>query len=98
MSSLPNKCIFCDSDLDPGSAEHVFPSSIGGRLETRNAICLACNNHFAAVSGEEVDGAVADAFIAPRCALNIWTGRGKPPPTIYRAGSLPDGTEYDLGP
>ncbi len=92
------QCIFCDEALAPGSPEHVFMSALGGRLVTKHAICADCNNGFSSSAGGLIDNALADAFVIVRCALNIWTGRNQPPPTIERAGTMDDGTEYDLGP
>lgn len=43
MSNV-DKCLFCQAELRPGSLEHAFPSSIGGRVATRRALCLTCNN------------------------------------------------------
>lgn len=90
------RCIFCDAKLNPGSEEHVFPASIGGRMRTRSATCSSCNNAFA--KDDKVDDAIGEVFLIPRCALSIWTGRRQPPPTIIKAGKMPDGTDYDLGP
>lgn len=90
------RCIFCDCKLSPGSEEHVFPASIGGRMRTRSATCVICNNSFA--QGDKVDDAVGECFVILRCALAIWTGRDKPPPTIPNAGIFDNGVEYDLGP
>lgn len=95
---MPKKCLFCPTDLDPGSPEHVFLAALGGRLTTRAALCQPCNNHFATDAGGKIDDAVADAFRLIRCGLMIWTGRDKPPPTLQRAGHYPDGGEYDLAP
>lgn len=92
------RCIFCDQDLAPGSKEHVFLSALGGRVATRQATCVDCNNRFAAKAGDNVDDALAESFIVPRSALMIWTGRDRPPPTIRQAGILPSGHGYDLAP
>jgi hypothetical protein len=91
-------CLFCTSLLTPGSEEHVFLAALGGRLATRRATCVKHNNHFASKKGGQVDDALAEAFALIRCALLIWTGRNQPPPTLRRAGRIPDGPEYDLGP
>jgi hypothetical protein len=92
------KCLFCDVTLDPGGVEHVFLAALGGRLKTRAATCQSCNNHFATDEGGKIDDALADALRLVRCGLMIWTGRGKPPPTLQRAGRFPGGAEYDLAP
>lgn len=89
-------CIFCDAPLAPGSVEHVFLAALGGRVATRRATCSRCNNSFA--RGDKIDDALADTFVIPRCGLQIWGGRKKPPPTIHKAGSLDGGPEYDLAP
>lgn len=91
-----DQCIFCDRPLEPGSEEHVFLSAIGGRIATRRATCTGCNNSFAV--GDKVDDVLATSFLVPRCGLQIWTGRQKPPPTIRSAGAFPNGTVYDLAP
>jgi hypothetical protein len=89
-------CMFCKNLA--GSEEHVFLSSLGGRVITRRATCLECNNSFANEETGKVDDALAEALIQIRNALKIWTGRGKPPPMIYRAGTMDDGVEFDLAP
>lgn len=88
--------MFCENLA--GSEEHVFLSSLGGRAVTRRAMCLDCNNSFASEETGKVDDALAEALIQIRNALKIWTGRGKPPPTILRAGTMDDGVEFDLAP
>lgn len=89
-------CMFCENLA--GSEEHIFLSSLGGRAVTRRATCLECNNSFASEETGKVDDALAEALIQIRNALKIWTGRGKPPPTIFRAGTMDDGVEFDLAP
>lgn len=91
-----DQCIFCDSVLDPGSEEHVFLSALGGRVTTRKATCVTCNNAFA--KGDKIDDRLAEALVIPRCALLIWTGRRQPPPTITKAGTLENGPEFDFAP
>jgi hypothetical protein len=93
-----DKCIFCGKELQPGSLEHAFPSAIGGRIASKRALCLSCNNHFSSAAGDDIDKALADAFVPIRNALMIWTGRDKAPPTIKNAGSFGNGLDYDLAP
>ena len=90
-----DQCIFCDRALSPGRPEHVFLAALGGRITTKRAVCFKCNNEFAA--GDKVDDSLAEAFLVPRCALMIWTGRGQPPPTLSRKGTV-QGIEYVLAP
>ncbi|ATF54674.1 hypothetical protein H9I30_13165 [Morganella morganii] len=98
MQPNPEKCIFCDISFDKGSLEHVFPSALGGRITTTHATCKSCNNLFSEASSDAVEIALADNFLYIRNALNIWSGRGKPPPTIKEAGQFDDGIKYDLAP
>jgi len=93
-----DKCLFCDCDLSPGSEEHVFLSSIGGRIKTRKATCVTCNNAFAGVGTGKIDDVFAKSFLQVRNGLKIWTGRDGEPPTIFKAGRLADGSEFDLAP
>ena len=98
MQTNPEKCIFCDIPFDKGSLEHVFPSALGGRITTTHATCKSCNNLFSEASSDAVEIALADNFIYIRNALNVWSGRGNPPPTIKEAGQFDDGIKYDLAP
>jgi hypothetical protein len=93
-----DKCIFCDCDLAPGGVEHVFLSALGGRVATRRATCQRCNNAFANNETGKVDDALAEVFKEIRNGLKIWSGRDGPPPTLLKAGSLPNGAEFDLAP
>ena len=93
-----DKCLFCDSELSPGSEEHVFLSALGGRIATYRATCLACNNAFANNETGKVDDALAEGFKEVRNGLRIWSGRKQPPPTLLKAGSLENGAEFDLAP
>src|SRR4051812_8600725 len=93
-----DKCVFCDSELNPGSVEHLFPSAIGGRVTTRRATCTACNNSFSSKETEAVDEDLSATFIHIRNALKIWSGRDGPPPTLKRVQVHPDGAELDLAP
>lgn len=98
MQPNSEKCIFCDIPFDKGSLEHVFPSALGGRVTTTHATCKSCNNLFSEASSDAVEIALADNFTYIRNALNIWSGRGNPPPTIKEAGEFHDGVKYDLAP
>lgn len=91
-----DQCIFCNAPLSPASEEHVFLAALGGRISTRRAMCIQCNNAFAADA--KVDDSLAESFLIARCGLNIWSGRRKPAPTIRNAGVLDDGSPYDLAP
>jgi hypothetical protein len=42
--------------------------------------------------------ALGQVFVPLRCALKIWSGRDGPPPTIQRAGQIPNGPDFDLAP
>jgi hypothetical protein len=57
------------------SAEHIFPSALGGRVTIPNILCANCNNKF----GSGVDTAIADAFIFQRLALEVVGDRGQTP-------------------
>jgi len=92
------KCLFCDCDLNPGSEEHLFLSALGGRVATHRATCAQCNNAFASEATGKVDDALADGFKDVRNGLKVWSGRNGAPPTLVKAGTLPDGGEFDLAP
>lgn len=92
------KCVFCDSDLLPGSEEHVFLSALGGRIATYRALCEQCNNAFANAQTGKVDDALAKGFEEIRNGLKVWSGRNGPPPTLIKAGTTPEGIEFDLAP
>jgi HNH endonuclease len=92
------KCLFCENDLAPGSEEHVFLSALGGRIATSRALCPDCNNSFATRATGKLDDHVAEGFKDVRNVLKIWSGRGKPPPTLPKAGSFANGPEFDLAP
>lgn len=100
--SSPNgpvpKCLFCLSALEPGSTEHVFLAALGGRLTTKQALCGSCNNHFAHRDSGKIDDALSESLVLVRCALMIWTGRDRPPPTLRQFGRFENGSEYDLAP
>jgi len=92
------KCIFCDREAPRGSLEHVFLAALGGRVATREATCVECNNAFSGLDTGDPDRHLAQCFELPRNLLSIWSGRGSPPPTIRHAGKFTDGTEFDLLP
>jgi len=97
----PLKCVFCDGNLplaSDGSEEHVFLSSLGGRLITTRAICAACNNAFSTGETEFADAVVGQFFEAPRNFLNIISGRKGPPPTIENLQDPASGDYFDLAP
>ncbi|WP_334066253.1 hypothetical protein [Burkholderia cepacia] len=93
-----DKCVFCDSDLRPGSEEHVFLSALGGRIVTYRALCGQCNNAFANAQTGKVDDALAKGFEEIRNGLKVWSGRNGPPPTLINAGTTAEGIEFDLAP
>lgn len=96
-----HKCVFCDVDLlpaDRGSEEHVFLSSLGGRLKTTRAICAKCNNAFATTETDNADTELSAFFEGPRNFLNIMSGRKDPPPTIENIYDPVSGNYYDLAP
>jgi len=92
------KCVFCDTNLSPGSEEHVFLSALGGRVTTRRATCSGCNNAFSSNATGKVDDALAEGFIEIRNGLKIWSGRDAGPPLLTKAGTLQNGVEFDLAP
>lgn len=98
MQPNAEKCIFCDVPFEKGSLEHVIPSALGGRVTTTHATCLSCNTLFSQANTDAVEIALADNFLHIRNALNIWSGRGSPPPTIKEAGQFDDGVSFDLAP
>ena len=77
------ECLFCNESPQKGSLEHVFLSSLGGRLVSRMVTCQTCNNNFA--TGEKIEDSVAESFAIIRCALMIWSGRDQEPPYIPNA-------------
>ena len=38
------KCLFCLSETDKLTDEHVFPAALGGKLVVKDGTCQACNN------------------------------------------------------
>jgi hypothetical protein len=40
------KCLFCPTDQDPLTDEHVFPAALGGILVVESSVCSECNNGF----------------------------------------------------
>jgi hypothetical protein len=40
------KCLFCPTEQEHLSQEHVFPAALGGTLELDEAVCTRCNNYF----------------------------------------------------
>lgn len=93
-----DRCLFCNAHLDPGSEEHVFLSALGGRVVTRRATCSQCNNALASDETGKVEDALAEAFKEVRNGLKVWSGRNGPPPTLAKAGAMPDGLGFDLAP
>ncbi len=91
-------CIFCDTEFEIGSEEHVIPSSLGGRITTREATCSTCNNSFSNAKDGAAEVCFAHDLRFIRNGLNIWSGRNTPPPNIINAGKLEDGAIYDLAP
>ena len=93
----PPPCLFCtpESGALAGSEEHVFLSSIGGRIVTRQLLCAVCNNAFSPWDYE-----VSRLCLLVRNALNIRSGRGEPPPTIRNAceDQTHPGVFFDLAP
>jgi hypothetical protein len=72
------KCIFCDSDLIPGTKpEHILLDALGGKKTTRRAICSGCNNMF----GGTIDQALANQVQVLRNLLQFGSGTGRPPPS-----------------
>lgn len=40
------KCLFCPTEQDILTEEHVFPAALGGVLVVENSVCAECNNGF----------------------------------------------------
>ena len=59
-------CIFCKTPLNKRnrSNEHIIPQCMGGRLQSRNLICVDCNSKF----GTEFDEALIKRF----CIIMNW--------------------------
>ncbi|TAL32267.1 MAG: HNH endonuclease [Phenylobacterium sp.] len=89
-------CLFCDNKLDAATKpEHVLLNALGGRKTSKKLICSVCNNEF----GGSIDAALANQVPLLRNLLQLYSGTGKPPPTIkgVKAGDevvdfLPNGT------
>lgn len=94
------QCLFCDArfPVGAGSPEHVFLSSIGGRVVTKHAICAACNNAFSSSETDNSDQALRSLLLHACNALNISSGRRGLPPTIERAYEARPGVYFDLAP
>jgi hypothetical protein len=68
------KCLFCPTEQEHLSQEHVFPAALGGTLELPNAVCTPCNNDFSTF--EQV---VARELAPIRFVLQIPDRRGEVP-------------------
>jgi len=52
-------CIFCLTESNDLTDEHVFPAALGGNLVVKDAACRACNNRFSGEFEQEVVGRFA---------------------------------------
>ena len=60
--------------------EHILLNALGGRRETRHAICSGCNNKF----GSTIDGTLASQVVTIRNLLRLKSGSGDGPPTLKK--------------
>jgi hypothetical protein len=74
------QCIFCHRHFvsSDNAPEHVLLNALGGRKETQDIDCSACNNRF----GSEIDREVAHQVAVIRNLFGLRSGDGKPPPGI----------------
>jgi hypothetical protein len=68
------KCIFCLTEQEHLSKEHVFPAVLGGTLELEDAVCTPCNNDFS-----KFEQALARELTPIRFVLQIPDRRGDVP-------------------
>ncbi len=68
------KCLFCPTEQEHLSREHVFPAALGGTLELEDAVCTICNNDFS-----KFEQALARELAPVRFLLQIPDRRGEVP-------------------
>lgn len=72
-----NKCYDCDTDLtdENRSVEHIINNSIGGRLKSKDLLCIKCNSSF----GSDLDVAISEAFSFFSNQIDVKRDRGEAP-------------------
>ena len=88
-----NRCIYCLSDFDSASGEHILQNSLGARWTSDTISCDACQKEF----GDTVDVAVGEAFAWLRNLFDIDSGRRKRAATIKKLPT-PSGRAVNLEP
>src|SRR5258708_277083 len=68
------KCLFCPTEQERLSEEHVFPAALGGTLEVKHAVCTPCNNGFS-----KFEQALVGELAPVRFLLQIPDRRGEVP-------------------
>jgi len=48
------RCLFCPTEGNALTDEHVFPAALGGNLVVKNSVCKACNNGFSEAFEEDI--------------------------------------------
>jgi hypothetical protein len=69
------RCLFCLTEADKLTDEHVFPAALGGNLVVKNATCAACNNGFS----KAFEQFIANRLTHFRRVLSIKDRRGDVP-------------------
>ncbi len=72
-------CYICEEVLNDTnlSVEHIIPNAIGGRLKSKNLLCIKCNSEL----GEQADAELSKTFNHIMLRHEIRRARGLPPPT-----------------
>ena len=90
-------CYACGIALSKNnrSSEHIIPNSLGGKLKSRNLMCVECNSNF----GKTIDNYLAEDFMFFSNAFNVKRQRGTPQPIPMKRDKtgeqllrFPDGT------
>ena len=70
-------CYLCGEEITykNSSLEHIIPNAIGGKLKSKDLICIKCNSKF----GQLLDIELAKQMNVYANMLNISRDRGKPP-------------------
>jgi hypothetical protein len=86
-------CYICNIEIsnDNQTDEHIIINAAGGRLKSKNLICLNCNSSF----GEGIDRELAKQLNGMANMLMIQRQRGEPQPIL--ANHLNSGEQYQLG-
>jgi hypothetical protein len=91
------RCLFCLTEADKLTDEHVFPAALGGNLVVKNATCAACNNGLS----KQFEQFIAKRLTHFRRVLSIKDRRGDLPKIEVKvevsgeereAWLMPDGT------